>query len=45
MPRRTCRWRLFWRVKSRPRRPQISLQLRQLIQRMATAAADLCASL
>ena len=29
-------WRLFWRVKSRPGRPPIPLQLRQLIRRMAT---------
>jgi putative transposase len=29
-------WRLLWRWKSRPGRPPISLQLRQLIRRMAT---------
>jgi hypothetical protein len=29
-------WRLFWRLKSRPGRPPIPLQLRQLIRRMAT---------
>jgi len=29
-------WRLFWRVTSRPGRPPISLELRQLIQRLAT---------
>ena len=29
-------WRLFWRVKSRPGRPPILLELRQLIRRMAT---------
>jgi hypothetical protein len=29
-------WRLFWRVKSRPGRPPIPLELRQLIRRMAT---------
>jgi hypothetical protein len=28
-------WRLFWRFKSRPGRPPISVELRQLIQRMA----------
>ena len=28
-------WRLFWRGKSRPGRPQIRLELRQLIRRMA----------
>jgi putative transposase len=30
-------WRLFWRCKSRPGRPAIPLELRQLIRRMATA--------
>ncbi len=29
-------WRLFWRYKSRPGRPQIPLELRQLIARMAS---------
>jgi hypothetical protein len=29
-------WRLFWRVKSRPGRPRIPLELRQLIRRMAS---------
>jgi hypothetical protein len=29
-------WRLFWRLKSRPGRPRIPLELRQLIRRMAT---------
>jgi hypothetical protein len=29
-------WRLFWRIKSRPGRPPILLELRQLIRRMAT---------
>jgi len=29
-------WRLFWRCKSRPGRPPIPLELRQLIRRMAT---------
>jgi transposase InsO family protein len=29
-------WRLFWRCKSRPGRPAIPLELRQLIRRMAT---------
>jgi hypothetical protein len=29
-------WRLFWRVKSRPGRPPIPLELRRLIRRMAT---------
>jgi putative transposase len=29
-------WRLFWRFKSRPGRPRIPLELRQLIRRMAT---------
>ena len=29
-------WRLFWRCKSRPGRPRIPLELRQLIRRMAT---------
>jgi transposase InsO family protein len=29
-------WRLFWRCKSRPGRPPIRLELRQLIRRMAT---------
>jgi transposase InsO family protein len=29
-------WRLFWRYKSRPGRPQIPLELRQLIRRMAS---------
>jgi putative transposase len=29
-------WRLFWHVKSRPGRPPIPLELRQLIRRMAT---------
>jgi putative transposase len=29
-------WRLFWRVRSRPGRPPIPLELRQLIRRMAT---------
>ena len=29
-------WRLFWRVKSRPGRPPIPLELRQLIRRMAS---------
>ena len=29
-------WRLFWRIKSRPGRPPIPLQLRQLIRRMST---------
>jgi putative transposase len=29
-------WRLFWRVKSRPGRPPVPLELRQLIRRMAT---------
>ncbi len=29
-------WRLFWRGKSRPGRPPIPLELRQLIRRMAT---------
>jgi putative transposase len=28
-------WRLFWRYKSRPGRPPIPLELRQLIRRMA----------
>jgi putative transposase len=28
-------WRLFWRYKSRPGRPHIPLELRQLIRRMA----------
>jgi transposase InsO family protein len=28
-------WRLFWRLKSRPGRPSIPLELRQLIRRMA----------
>lgn len=28
-------WRLLWRYKSRPGRPRISLELRQLIRRMA----------
>ncbi len=28
-------WRLFWRSKSRPGRPPIPLELRQLIRRMA----------
>ena len=30
-------WRLFWRIKSRPGRPPIPLELRHLIRRMATA--------
>ena len=29
-------WRLFWRYKSRPGRPSIPVELRQLIRRMAT---------
>jgi putative transposase len=29
-------WRLFWRCKSRPGRPPIPLELRQLIRRVAT---------
>jgi len=29
-------WRLFWRVKSRPGRPPIPLELRQRIRRMAS---------
>src|SRR3979490_3398614 len=29
-------WRLFWRYKSRPGRPPIPPELRQLIRRMAT---------
>lgn len=29
-------WRLFWRLKSRPGRTRIPLELRQLIRRMAT---------
>jgi transposase InsO family protein len=29
-------WRLFWRIKSRPGRPRIPLELRQLIRRMAS---------
>jgi putative transposase len=29
-------WRLFWRYKSRPERPPIPLELRQLIRRMAS---------
>jgi len=29
-------WRLFWRYKSRPGRPPIPLELRQLIRRMAS---------
>jgi len=29
-------WRLFWRCKSRPGRPPIPLELRQVIRRMAT---------
>jgi hypothetical protein len=29
-------WRLFWRVKSRPGRPPIPLELRRLIRRMAS---------
>ena len=29
-------WRLFWRCKSRPGRPPIPMELRQLIRRMAT---------
>jgi len=29
-------WRLFWRVKARPGRPPIRLELRQLIRRMAS---------
>ena len=29
-------WRLFWRYKSRPGRPPIPRELRQLIRRMAT---------
>ena len=29
-------WRLFWRFKSRPGRPRIPVELRQLIRRMAT---------
>src|ERR1700674_1427653 len=29
-------WRLFWRYKSRPGRPPIQPELRQLIRRMAT---------
>jgi len=29
-------WRLFWRIKSRPGRPPIPLELRRLIRRMAT---------
>src|SRR5216683_3586480 len=29
-------WRLFWRCRSRPGRPPIPLELRQLIRRMAT---------
>ena len=28
-------WRLFWRYKSRPGRPPIPVELRQLIRRMA----------
>ena len=33
---RRARWRLFWRYKSRPGRPPIPLELRQLIRRMAS---------
>jgi len=29
-------WRLFWRIKSKPGRPPIPLELRRLIRRMAT---------
>ena len=29
-------WRLFWRLKSRPGRPRIPLELRQLIRRMSS---------
>src|SRR6202165_830563 len=29
-------WRLFWRYRSRPGRPPLPLELRQLIRRMAT---------
>ena len=29
-------WRLFWRIKSRPGRPPIPLELRRLIRRMAS---------
>src|SRR5438876_4450539 len=29
-------WRLFWRYKSRPGRPPVPLELRQLIRRMAS---------
>src|SRR5215469_4360893 len=29
-------WRLFWRYKSRPGRPPLPFELRQLIRRMAT---------
>ena len=32
-------WRLFWRLKSRPGRPRIPLELRALIRRMATENA------
>jgi DNA-binding XRE family transcriptional regulator len=32
---RRAGWRLFWRCKSRPGRPPIPLELRQLIRRMA----------
>ena len=28
-------WRLFWRMKSRPGRPRIPIELRELIRRMA----------
>jgi hypothetical protein len=33
-------WRLFWRYKSRPGRPPIALELRQLIRRMATGRVE-----
>jgi putative transposase len=33
---RRAGWRLFWRCKSRPGRPPIPLELRQLIRRVAT---------
>jgi putative transposase len=32
-------WRLFWRYKSRPGRPSIPVELRQLIRRMANENA------
>jgi hypothetical protein len=33
---RRAGWRLFWHIKSRPGRPLIPLELRQLIRRMAS---------